>query len=205
MTVAWRSGSAGALQAQGRGFKSLRDHHRKRRKTPFQMGFFFSMALCRRIASWQNLADECPVRRVGEFRQGFSSAGFGRRIRGPVGSWADSHSWRARRVSQRAPLVAPPSASAMPPFRARSTLACGSSLLTASSASPGARSRVAREATGRRLGRPPRRRGNSLACACLACELPGFRFPAPAPPPVFRPRVGGGAHDGASTERTEVL
>lgn len=108
MTVAWRSGSAGALQAQGRGFKSLRDHHRKRRKTPFQMGFFFSMALCRRIASWQNLADECPVRRVGEFRQGFSSAGFGRRIRGPVGSWADSHSWRARRVSQRAPLVAPP-------------------------------------------------------------------------------------------------
>lgn len=26
-SVAWRSGSAGALQAQGRGFKSLRDHH----------------------------------------------------------------------------------------------------------------------------------------------------------------------------------
>ncbi len=27
-SVAWRSGSAGALQAQGRGFKSLRDHQK---------------------------------------------------------------------------------------------------------------------------------------------------------------------------------
>ena len=172
------------------------------------MGFFFSMALCGRIASWQNLADECPVRRVGEFRQGFSSAGFGRRIRGPVGSWADSHSWRARRVSQRAPLVGPPppSASAMPPFRALSALACGPSPPVPSS----------QHLPGRALVSLARRRGAVLAAlraagatpcarARFACEPPGFRFPVPAPSPVFRPRVGGGAHDGASIERTEVL
>ena len=151
------------------------------------MGFFFSMALCGRIASWQNLADECPVRRVGEFRQGFSSAGFGRRIRGPVGSWADSHSWRARRVSQRAPLVGPP-----PPLsECDAALPCslGARVRSVSpravlSASPRARSRVAREATGRRPGRPSRRRGNSLRPRALRVRT--SRLPLPRPRPVAR-------------------
>ena len=38
--VAWRSGSAGALQAQGRGFKSLRDHHAHNKKNPSSYGVF---------------------------------------------------------------------------------------------------------------------------------------------------------------------
>ena len=108
MTVAWRSGSAGALQAQGRGFKSLRDHHSKKRKTPVQTGFFFLLNRYKQLFSWQTLAGERPVKHVCEICQKLFMAGFGRRIRGPVGSWADSHSRRARRVSQRAPLVAPP-------------------------------------------------------------------------------------------------
>ena len=37
-SVAWRSGSAGALQAQGRGFKSLRDHHELKQKAPGCLG-----------------------------------------------------------------------------------------------------------------------------------------------------------------------
>ena len=36
--VEWRSGSAGALQAQGRGFKSLLDHHES--KEPLRWGSF---------------------------------------------------------------------------------------------------------------------------------------------------------------------
>ena len=36
--VEWRSGSAGALQAQGRGFKSLLDHHES--KEPQRWGSF---------------------------------------------------------------------------------------------------------------------------------------------------------------------
>lgn len=37
----WRSGSAGALQAQGRGFKSLIAHHMNSRAEADCFGFFF--------------------------------------------------------------------------------------------------------------------------------------------------------------------
>lgn len=36
----WRSGSAGALQAQGRGFKSLIAHHRNLKAEALSFGFF---------------------------------------------------------------------------------------------------------------------------------------------------------------------
>lgn len=62
-SVAWRSGSAGALQAQGRGFKSLRDHHRNLRKTPDELGFFLLVSRYIRLHFRQTLADECPVKR----------------------------------------------------------------------------------------------------------------------------------------------
>ncbi len=38
--VEWRSGSAGALQAQGRGFKSLLDHHKELRRTRKGFAYF---------------------------------------------------------------------------------------------------------------------------------------------------------------------
>ena len=43
LSVAWRSGSASALQALGRGFKSLSDHHNS--KATDSGGFFLVFAL----------------------------------------------------------------------------------------------------------------------------------------------------------------
>ena len=72
ISVGWRSGSAGALQAQGRGFKSLTDHHKNQARAILLWPVLIPNPL------WGHVRG-CPF----YFSKGASVSGFGKRGSAP--------------------------------------------------------------------------------------------------------------------------